>query len=87
MAVMFGVMLHVDRGPAAVVTPPAHPSVVEAAVIAPSSSVVPSIELSSRGQFRGTYSPPSAKPVLTYDLHGERRASGGQTGSKLDLFA
>jgi len=87
MAVTFGVMLHVDRGPAAVVAPPAQPPVIEAAVVAPSPTVVPPVELSNRGQFRNAYSPPSAKPVLTYDLHGGRRASGDYTGSKLDLFA
>ncbi len=87
MAVTCGVMLHVDRGPAAVVAPPVQPPVIEAAVVAPAPTVVPPIELSSRGGFRNGYSPPSAKPVLTYDLQGERRASGDFTGAKLDLFA
>jgi len=87
MAITFGVMLHVDRGPAAVVTPPAQPPVIEAVVEAPSPSIVPSIELSSRGRFRNAYSPPSAKPDLTYNLQGESSASSDATGSKLDLFA
>lgn len=87
MAVTFGVMLHVDRAPATAVAPPVQSPVIEAAVISPVQSVVPAMESSSRSQFRNSYSSPSTKSVLTYDLHGDKRKSSDLSGSNLDIFA
>ncbi len=86
MAITFGVMLHVDRGPAAVV-PPLQPA-VEGAVVPQVPNPVLPVEGIRYGQLDLANDRSGAQQALrTYDFRGKRHSGGDQSGAKLDLFA
>ena len=93
MSITFGVMLHMDRAPAAPVVPhiPLQQPVIEATVVAETVNPVLPPESASQGQFNAfnmaRQKPPPPMPLQTYNLRGEQRLGGGQSGMILDIFA
>jgi len=83
-------MLHMDRAPAVAVAPPAptpHP-IIEATVVSEIVTPVPPVDKSGSSQLNmGKKGGSSAVSFPTYDLRGEKRASGDVSGARLDLFA
>ncbi len=87
MAVTFGVMLHVDRAPAAV-APPLHVPFIEGKVISESSDPVLPVEPGQQTEFNMPRMKSSAAPQFpTYDMRGGRQSGGEQSGALLDVFA
>jgi len=87
MAVTFGVMLHVDRAPAAV-APPVSVPVIEGKVVSEISNPVLPLESGHQAQFNMSRQKPSqGSQFPTYDARGERQVREGSSGVLLDLFA
>ena len=90
MAVTFGVVLHVDRAPAApaAMAPSVHVPVIEGKVIAESINPVLPIESGQQAQFNMPKQRPSSVAQFpTYDARGERQVRGVGSGVLLDVFA
>ena len=90
MSVTFGVVLHVDRAPAApaAVAPPVHVPVIEGKVISESINPVLPIESGQQAQFNLSRQRPAPEAQFpTYDLRGERQVRGAGSGTLLDVFA
>jgi len=90
MSVTFGLVLHLDRAPAApaVVAPPLHAPIIEGKVIAESVNPVLPIEPGFQSQLNLTrQKSSSASQFPSYDVRGDRQVRGEQSGVLLDVFA